>query len=140
MTEKGTHSMTTTTTYSCGHTKLRCTVCVREALQAGVSLRGANLTGADLTGADLTRANLTGAILPKGMAYHAIQRVGSRGDTLTYWRLPGEPTGIATTGCFRGTLAELEAAVERTHGDSHHGRQYRAAITMLRALDAEAAA
>jgi hypothetical protein len=37
------------------------------------------------------------------------------------------------TGCFDGTLEEFEAAVSRDHGDNKHGREYRAAVLLIRA-------
>jgi hypothetical protein len=37
-------------------------------------------------------------------------------------------------GCFVGTLAEFEAKVQSTHGDSVHGQNYRDAIAFFKAV------
>ena len=34
-------------------------------------------------------------------------------------------------GCFTGTKEELLAAIERTHSDSQHGRDYKLAVEFL---------
>ncbi len=96
----------------------------------GADLGGADLGGADLRGADLGGADLGGADLGGAVVLDKIQigPIGSRRATLTLLRTDG---GVcALTGCFRGTLAELEAAIATTHGDSKHGRMYRAAIVL----------
>ena len=41
------------------------------------------------------------------------------------------------TGCFCGPIADFEAAVRATHGDSKHGRAYIAAIAFFRAYFGE---
>ena len=35
-----------------------------------------------------------------------------------------------TTGCFTGTEYEIEAAIQKTHGDNDYAKQYRAAIDL----------
>ena len=45
--------------------------------------------------------------------------------------------GIAIkSGCFNGTLDEFAERVKSKHGDSEHGKEYAAAIEMIRAHDA----
>ena len=39
-------------------------------------------------------------------------------------------------GCFYGTLEEFAAKVEEEHGDSQHGKSYKAAIEFIKAHDA----
>jgi hypothetical protein len=57
--------------------------------------------------------------------------IGSRAD---YLIAVVTTDGVrVTAGCFSGTLDEFRAAVESTHGDSEHGRDYRAAIAMIEA-------
>ncbi len=109
-----------------------------EANLFAADLTEANLTEANLTEADLSRANLTEADLSRANLYRAdlsyyilqIGPIGSRNDYLIY------KTGIdeIKTGCFTGTLAEFEAAVEETHGDTKYGQQYRKAVEFLKAF------
>src|SRR3990167_6965328 len=75
----------------------------------GVYLRGVYLTGANLTGADLRGVYLTGANLDPAWTIYTIGPIGSRNDTLTYVR-HGSEAATVTTGCFRGTLEEVERA------------------------------
>lgn len=83
-------------------------------------LRGANLWGADLRGA-------TGKILSFGP-------IGSR-QGITYVTKT-ERTIHVRCGCFYGTLEEFAAKVEEEHGDSQHGKSYKAAIEFIKAHDA----
>ncbi|MBI2934620.1 MAG: pentapeptide repeat-containing protein, partial [Chloroflexi bacterium] len=97
------------------------------------NLTGANLSEANLTGANLSEANLTGANLSEAnLPFRVIQLgpIGSRNDYLLY----RADSGTVSTGCYAGTLDEFALAVETTHGDSQHGRDYRAAIAMIRAM------
>lgn len=72
--------------------------------------------------ADLINANLIGA-------------GGSRGDMLYAVR---REDGIRIkAGCFWGTLAEFEKAVQLRHGDSEHGRYYQAVIAFLKVWEAK---
>src|SRR3990167_9222893 len=109
---------------------------LRGADLTGAYLGGANLTGADLTGANLRGVYLTGANLDPAWTIYTIGPIGSRNDTLTYVR-HGLEAATVTTGCFRGTLEEVERAVLKTHGDNHHARSYRAAIAFLRTVTEE---
>lgn len=93
-------------------------------------LRGSDLRDADLRGADLWGANLwgaTGKILSFGP-------IGSR-QGITYVTKT-ERTIHVRCGCFYGTLEEFAAKVEKEHGDSQHGKSYKAAIEFIKAHDA----
>ena len=97
----------------------------------GADLRWADLYGADLGGANLGGANLGGANLVGSRPVMQIGPIGSRADYLV---AVVTTDGVrVTAGCFSGTLDEFRAAVESTHGDSKHGRDYRAAIAMIEA-------
>lgn len=89
------------------------------------NLRGANLWGANLRGADLRGA--VGKILSFGP-------IGSR-QGITYVTKT-ERTIHVRCGCFYGTLEEFAAKVEEEHGDSQHGKSYKAAIEFIKAHDA----
>ena len=84
------------------------------------NLRGANLRGANLQGA-------VGKILSFGP-------IGSR-QGITYVTKT-ERTIHVRCGCFYGTLEEFAAKVEEEHGDSQHGKSYKAAIEFIKAHDA----
>lgn len=80
--------------------------------------------------ADLRGANLWGAagkILYFGP-------IGSR-QGITYVTKT-ERTIHVRCGCFYGTLEEFAAKVEEKHGDSQHGKSYKAAIEFIKAHDA----
>ena len=38
---------------------------------------------------------------------------------------------MVKAGCFTGTLDEFTAAVEETHGETDHGKEYAMAILMM---------
>ena len=103
---------------------------LRSADLASADLRSANLTSADLRSADLTSADRTSAIGARG--FLSIGPVGSRDDTLL--AVIDDSGGVRiSTGCFSGSLADFEAAVSATHGDSDHGQHYRLAIALIKA-------
>ena len=94
------------------------------------NLREANLREADLRGADLYGANLYGAngkILSFGP-------IGSR-QGITYVTKTEQIIHIRC-GCFYGTLEEFTAKVEAVHGESKHGKSYKAAIEFIKSHDA----
>ena len=102
----------------------------------GADLTGAYLTGADLTGAYLGGADLTGAYLtgrtPVGT--RPILQIGPIGSRSDYLQAFLTNDGVMVrAGCFFGTLDEFRFAVEKTHGDSNHGREYEAAMLMIEA-------
>ena len=98
---------------------------LRDADLRGADLRGANLRDADLRGANLRDA--AGKILSFGP-------IGSR-QGITYVTKT-ERTILVRCGCFYGTLEEFAAKVEEEHGDSQHGKSYKAAIEFIKAHDA----
>ena len=103
---------------------------LRDADLWDANLRGANLRGADLRDANLRDADLRGAagkILYFGP-------IGSR-QGITYVTKT-ERTIHVRCGCFYGTLEEFAAKVEEKHGDSQHGKSYKAAIEFIKAHDA----
>ncbi len=109
---------------------------LRGANLGGAYLRGAYLRGADLRGADLRDADLRGADLgDKPLAGDRpilqIGPVGSRSDYLVAY-MTAEGVYVQA-GCFFGALDDFRKAVSKTHGDSAHGREYRAAIAMIEA-------
>ena len=116
----------------------------------GADLRGANLWGANLQDADLRGANLWGANLQDADLQDANLRGadlwGAAGKIL-YFGPIGSRQGITYVtktertihvrcGCFYGTLEEFAAKVEEKHGDSQHGKSYKAAIEFIKAHDA----
>ena len=106
----------------------------------GADLRGANLRDANLRGANLWDANLRGANLwdanLRGAAGKILSfgPIGSR-QGITYVTKT-ERTIHVRCGCFYGTLEEFSAKVEGEHGDSQHGKSYKAAIEFIKAHDA----
>ena len=133
---------------------------LRGADLRGADLRGANLWGAnlrdadlwdadlwgaDLRGADLWGANLWGANLRDADLWDA-DLWGAAGKILSFGPI-GSRQGITYVtktertihvrcGCFYGTLEEFAAKVEEEHGDSQHGKSYKAAIEFIKAHDA----
>ncbi|MGC2853925.1 pentapeptide repeat-containing protein [Novispirillum sp. DQ9] len=111
---------------------------LRGADLRGAYLRGAYLRGAYLRGAYLGGADLRGAQLVGDRPTLQIGPIGSRSDWLLAYRTDA---GIKIkAGCFFGDLAAFERAVSETHGDSQHGRDYAAAIAMIRAMWADQSA
>ena len=107
-----------------------------EADLGGADLRWANLGGANLGGADLGWTNLRGANLGGAnlVGSRPVMQIGPIGSRADYLIAIVTTDGVrVTAGCFSGTLDEFRAAVESTHGDSEHGRDYRAAIAMIKA-------
>ena len=103
---------------------------LRDADLWGANLRDADLWGADLRDADLRGADLWGAA-GKILSFGPI---GSR-QGITYVTKT-ERTIHVRCGCFYGTLEEFAAKVEEEHGDSQHGKSYKAAIEFIKAYDA----
>ncbi|EJZ6930539.1 pentapeptide repeat-containing protein [Listeria monocytogenes] len=92
-----------------------------------INLNLASLRGADLRGAYLRDANLSNADLDLanwqqvgGLTVIAVQVDTSRlNNQIAYIK----ELDIWTTGCFQGTLDELKASVEQTHGDNEKLRK-----------------
>ena len=130
---------------------------------SGASMKHANLAHADLSGANLHNASLyctnllyaslTDVNLATALANYAIfvpetlkgatidghniisatsfGLLGSRNDKL--FATLTDDGFYFKAGCFTGTREELLAAVESTHPDSQHGRDYKLAIDFLEA-------
>jgi len=104
----------------------------------GANLGGANLCGANLGGANLRGANLRGANLGEkfgklltGRSFFQCGPLGSRADYLLSFAT--DKGLVIKTGCFTGFIDEFAAAVETTHGDTDHGKEYAMAILMIEA-------
>ncbi len=104
---------------------------VRDADLRDADLNGSDLTFADLRGSDLRGAYLRGNRLVGERPLLVIGPIGSRDDYLSAWL--ADAGVMVTAGCFHGTLDEFRAAVEATHGNNEHGREYAAAIAMIEA-------
>ena len=126
------HRYTGAVLYAGGGETLRDVVVA--AVRCGADLSGAYLSdaylrGANLSDADLRGANLRGAKLVGDRPVLMIGPVGSRSDYLTAYVTDA---GVRVrAGCFFGSLDAFRAAVAKTHGDSNHGREYAAAISLI---------
>ncbi|XUR87678.1 Pentapeptide repeat family protein [Bilophila wadsworthia] len=106
----------------------------------GADLHEANLRWADLRGADLHEANLREADLRGADLYGANGKILSFGPIgsrqgITYVTKTEQIIHIRC-GCFYGTLEEFTAKVEAVHGESKHGKSYKAAIEFIKSHDA----
>ena len=100
------------------------------AYLAGAYLAGANLDGANLAGAYLARANLDGKKL---IGERPILQIGGLGSRNAYLVSYNTEDGIKIkAGCFFGTLEEFENSVKEKHGDNQFGKEYAAAILMIK--------
>ena len=105
-----------------------------DANLARANLAGAGLAGANLAGAYLAGANLAGADLAGAKGIRDVLSIGPIGSRRDYLQALRTDDGIVIhTGCFRGQLADFEAAVQSTHGDNEHGQHYRLAIALINA-------
>ena len=102
------------------------------------NLYGANLRNASLCGADLYGANLYGANLGEEFGKLITDRpffqcgpIGSRADYLLSFAT--DAGLVIKAGCFTGSIDEFVAAVEKTHVDTDHGKEYAMAILMIEA-------
>lgn len=116
----------------------------------GANIRGANLAGADLEGAILEGANIRGATLEGANIRRATlagARIGDKvlkgerpiivfgcmGSRNSYLTAYVTTEGIyVSTGCFFGTLDTFERKAKEVHGANRHGREYAAAIGMIK--------
>ena len=114
------------------------------AIDAGSNLRGSNLRGAYLSGADLSGADLRGADLSGAHLRDAngakLTLVGERpalsigpiGSRAAYLLAFITDAGtVISAGCFFGQRDAFAAAVEKEHGDTAHGDEYRAALVLI---------
>ena len=100
--------------------------------EAGMTVR------AVLEKATAAKANLWGADLGEKFGKLISCRplfqcgpIGSRSDYLLSFTT--DKGLVIKAGCFTGFLDDFIAAVEKTHGDSHHGKEYAMAILMIEA-------
>ena len=95
-----------------------------KATSSGVNLSGADLRGAYLSGADLSNKKLIGN--------RPVLQIGPIGSRCDYLVACLTDSGVMVkAGCFFGTIAEFSDAVQKTHGDSDHGQEYRMAMLMI---------
>ena len=101
---------------------------------SGANLSRANLYEANLNGADLSKADLSGANLGgANLGQMHIWQFGPTGSRRAYLTVKhGPDLDEFMTGCFRGTMAEFEVAVQTTHGDNQFGRQYNGIIALVK--------
>ena len=99
---------------------------VKQAAEKGkANLREANLYGANLREADLgDHGKLIG-----DRPFFQCGPIGSRSDYLmSFITAKGI---VVQAGCFTGTMDEFRAAVEKTHGESNHAKEYEMAMLMI---------
>ncbi|EAC7127767.1 pentapeptide repeat-containing protein [Listeria monocytogenes] len=105
---------------------------LRGADLSNANLRGANLSNADLSNVNLSNANFRGVDLSdanlnwvnwqhvEGLTVICVQVDTTRkNNQIAYIK----ELDIWITGCFQGTLDELKASVEQTHGDNEKLRK-----------------
>ncbi|MDY3987097.1 MAG: hypothetical protein SOY75_04035 [Peptoniphilaceae bacterium] len=63
--------------------------------------------------------------------YLVIGPIGSRDDDTTFYRTANHSIHVAC-GCFTGSIDKFLAAVEKKHGDNHHGKMYKMAAELAR--------
>ena len=108
---------------------------------SGAKLSGANLYRANLSCADLYRAKLSGADLSganlsgaKLVGERPILQIGPIGSRCAYLQSFLTDAGVMVrAGCWYGDIAAFERRMKSEHGDNAHGREYAAAIAMIRA-------
>lgn len=69
--------------------------------------------------------------LTEGRSFFQCGPIGSRADYLQSFTT--DKGVVIKAGCFTGFLDEFTAAVEKTHGDTDHGKEYAMAILMIEA-------
>ena len=94
------------------------------------NLSRANLSWACLSGANISEANFRNVGGREVNTLLSVTGIGREGRQTLWW----VEEDIIWCGCFKGTMAELEAKVESQHGDSGHGQNYRDAITWMKAV------
>ena len=107
------------------------------AYLARANLAGANLARAYLDGANLAGANLDGANLANGeklKGERPILQLGPLGSRCAYLIAYVTDKGVMIrAGCFFGTLDAFAGQCTLTHADNQHGREYQAAIALIKA-------
>ena len=109
---------------------------LKEAYLQGTHLEGAKLDSVNLRNAHLEGTHLTNAILTQTNTQNireqnviSVQVDTSRiNNTISYWK----DLNLWTTGCFQGTLEELQERVAETHEDNPFLRKrYERAIAFI---------
>jgi uncharacterized protein YjbI with pentapeptide repeats len=101
------------------------------AYLARAYLARANLDGANLDGAYLARANLGGGEVLIGE--RPVIQIGPIGSRSAYFVAYLTDKGLRLrAGCFFGDLSKFEAKLDAEHGDGPHGREYRAALELIK--------
>ena len=95
------------------------------------NLSFSNLNSADLRSSNLRSSNLGFGKLVGERPYLSVGGIGSRQDYLTLWIT--DAGNVFKTGCFTGSLNELEASIKETHGGNNHAKEYAAAIALCKA-------
>ena len=129
--------------YDCENNTIALTL--KAAINEKTNLRSADLYGADLYGADLRSADLRSANLYGADLYGAdlgefgklvgdrpffqIGPIGSRSDNLLAFLT--EKGIYLRAGCFFGTIEEFVVKLDREHGDTYHGDEYKAALSLI---------
>ena len=101
------------------------------------NLRYANLRGADLSYANLRYADLRDADLREGkklVGDRPVLTIGPIGSRYGYLTAYITESGVyVRAGCFFDTLDLFVDAVLTRHGDNKHGREYLAAVELIKA-------
>ena len=100
---------------------------MEKAVQARAYLADANLADANLARAKFSEDKLLIGRRP----FFTIGPIGSRCALVSLWLTDKGP--MVKAGCFTGALDEFTAAVEKTHGETDHGKEYAMAILMMEA-------
>ena len=79
-----------------------------------------------------TEDNINGNAWVSGNAdYCCFQSFGSANRTTTAFKCKDGKI-IVNCGCFSGNIEDFAKVVERTHGDSKYGREYKAMIELIK--------
>ena len=103
---------------------------LRSANLSSANLSSANLSYADLSYADLRYADLSSADGGRNEIKALLHTgpIGSRNDHAICFNT--DKGLIVRAGCFNDTMEKFKESVEKNHGDSKHGRNYRAWINL----------
>ena len=98
----------------------------------GGTIRGGTIRGGTIRGGTIEGGTIMGGTIKTSADYGAYIQVGSEEGVLT-WTRNDDGEGITLNrGCFSGTLDAFSEAVEKRHGDSTIGREYRLLIEFIR--------
>ena len=85
---------------------------------------------ANLSGADLSGANLRGANEREVNTILSVSGIGRERRQTLFW----VEENRVWCGCFAGTLQDFEEQIEKTHSDTVHGENYRAAVVFFKSI------